>query len=637
MSSRELRPRKQVNYSETPKRITPVNKKQNKIKTVIKTAIKKTNIPSTNYVAMLSDIAQSDSILDLVKNRSRKLALNESKKMYLINLISRVNRSPDKYALKSLLQNKIEREKQNYLSIFNAVDTYHDINEDSSRDENLKKFAKAIFGISQFTLDNFVNSFLGKSWKNVLGIARNSPSATQINSILSVVQKSPSNSISGIVEILAQIVRTNTAKPTMPSIQIYKYEFLKNLLLFQQLSGNIYIVGQKFCSQTDCQITLVRLANIIRKLNLKICIDAVKYSKSGYINLSGVNGISSRYLITNPVQIADSANTQSFSTLIYINSVYNDQSIKDVANYLMTLKWLNFSSTYQIHKQCESIQKYHKFTYFFVTRTPLSEFYSKPSYISKKRYNPNIDMFVVKIDPLPFASEAAKKMSFNVKYIIISQKDLDFTGEYVPLNNDQNENVIYSYTDQCILSRILRGPSVSEIGDLCDSLQTATISNTSSIKIINNENKLYALNLFCDIKRSQDSAQIEMVKNLNSLDPQKSYFFMTQDLLCASKALIENVNLIIENKGTHFMCVDISNSKNNMQNIQTKYAINDRAKYNKLQAVYKVLNALPVSHQNDLIRNLLKIVKNREEIYKSEVTAKNENTAANALALLGSV
>jgi hypothetical protein len=487
----------------------------------------------------------------------------------------------------------------------------------------LKKFAKNVLKINtQINLGSFVEKFLSVS-PEIQQVFRNSPTTLQLNKITSEIStRDKTQLINGVVNLAISLIRIDSTKPKIPSIHNYKYDYLKNLSIFQQLSGNVHLVGQQFCGDTDCQFSLLRLSHFIKKIKLKICIDAVKYGKTNYVNLSGFNSsIPSKYIVTNPAQIADSANTQTFSNITYvINMPINSNSVNN-----MKKRFPYIDSSYQIYKQCVSIQKEHIFTYYFVT-LGTNRVTTQNGNIRVKCFNRRSDMIIIEVKPI-----IRSGLVFNVEYIVISEgisNNYETIGDYHPLNDSKTENVLYSYSKKSIFCNILRGPSIMELGHLCFLFQHTNINSNSKTKVINNSNQLYALNLFCDIKRSQDSAQIEMVKNLNINHVDKPFFIMTQDILCATKALIENVNVIIENKGIHYVFVDISGENINKNKVRQKYSLDQRAKLKNLQRIYNVLNMIPGVKHNALLTNLKSVANKHKNDY-------NMNMAANDITFLG--
>ena len=121
--------------------------------------------------------------------------------------------------------------------------------------------------------------------------------------------------------------------------------------------------------------------------------------------------------------------------------------------------------------------------------------------------------------------------------------------------------------------------------------------------------------LITDIKRSQDSAQIEMVKALNSelgSGIQGQYFVSTQDILCAAKALIEETNVVIESKGLHYIV--FNHKELERGTINSAFEKRNGAKLlPKASALFGLFKTLDSNQINNVLNHALKFAKNLEK------------------------
>lgn len=398
------------------------------------------------------------------------------------------------------LNGQIKLKSDDYLKLWYALDTYHDIIEGerapnfkkmlfSNKGENITKLSKFLFGDNTTIL-------------KLITILKPNEIALQN-------QNRPLN--------VKSAIKIHTSKSTLPiykyttNIDMLKKTFISNLISFYRQSpnnrGNRYLLREMICDRS--------ILNEILKLNNIILLeDSTRYSPLT-CNLVKKECVNADRFVISPAQLSNSAitSTQQYRKHIFINKKslnLNSTNMKIHLKIYLMSNMKNRSLTW--YEQCVDKQLHHKFH----------------NYCGVNKDN-KIEVILVKI-----------KANTNNQNILIKNMII-----YVNKKKPSNINDRYIYEGDTMHIFEAHGLSVKEL-DTFYSKITKQIKNEDELKRIGW--------LITDIKRSHDSTQVSFIKeyeksNTNS----KKLYLLTQDILCACKCLIEKVGCVLESKGRYFI------------------------------------------------------------------------------------
>lgn len=580
----------------------------------------------------------------------------------------------------SHIQGPITKSRENYKKLFMILDTFHDITEGSRSkssspgNENnvnsnslastgLYNYAKKFYiGKKQFSFSNFVDSDFIPLTNVNRQLFADIKTSEQMKRYLETIQSNPESERTWKM-MIKNLVTINATKLVVMEGKFddVKIEFLKEILILQQLSGNIIVIGNKYSLLSDPQYTLSDLRHIVNKNRLNICIDSVKYSKNNhYSNITGIKGINRDRFAVNVAQLADSANNEA-KILTYIDDGTNNRpdiveyiygisrATSGLTSYLSTEYEKNgaiYPFSYRALFQCSSKQSNFTFNYFFITTAPYApgnpiktKDLTKPTISvnverkkGKRTIRGTIDYFTDYIFVL-ITPNAAGNTIYNdyLKHIIINGPyidDLDNMGaqngfygldKVNPRKKNPTFHVQFDEKTKTIFTNIYRGPSVFEIGELYDTFYKKASQYPKSLnkQTPNIQKKIF--NLVTDVKRSQDSAQIEMIKVLNSYmnsNISNQYFLLTQDLLCAANAVIDGINVIIESKGAHYIVFNNTKINGSVPKVTQSNVHNAFSKAHtavlspNVKRFLNILSLLPNENSKRILNNAIKIANN---------------------------
>lgn len=398
-----------------------------------------------------------------------------------------------------------DSDTSNILYLYFGIDTIHDIAE-GDRGGDLKNMYFEIINktpTKNIDVQEFLDKFMDLPVKDIKNFGRYTDllmTHKNTKDILDDIRhKRTFKTFQKLVNFNIQgNLNKNTKKgPTMDEL---KKQMVTHAMIMKGLSGKMILA-------TERQVTGYELGNILKHLDIKIAVDAKRYSPNTN-NILGISKLPQNKFIVTPAQIADSA------------SIY-PAHVKQVTYYPNN------------HIQLNNIQFRFEFMYTWI---PVSNHqYGGYTHITIKNNNRDI----------PY-----------IKYIITNAPNNIIKGERIPKTN---QIMYFDINTKTLYCKKPTGPSVNELGTL--GLWLRQLKTIDGKMYVHKTYYKILLLLLMDIKRSQDSSQIDMIKKLNkntntNMRPPTNptvHFLLTNDLLCVSKSLIENSNVILESQGNYFV------------------------------------------------------------------------------------
>jgi hypothetical protein len=490
-------------------------------------------------------------IIEHLFNLSNFNNVNNFRKSDIIDVIEMIAKNPGSFA--SFFKSITPEVKERLIMIFNFVDTYHDVFE-GARGDDLKRGFKSEYKFKgKVKLQTFLTRSMQEAGEG--GEINTVPSRSMMENTfrkLGFVDRDIETK--KFVQTMTNIL--NPMGDITDDISDFKHAFVQYIMLMKHTSGDLLVIGDPFKPGSTGSSSMTRdtIKYIVKNEKLLIAIDSVAYSKHK-MNMVGSYGLSSRHLINTPAQLADSANLAVQSDVTYIVN-----AMKTGFTYINDL----FKIKYVYHFQCKNEQVYQTFEYYYAV-----------PYVSRNTANGELKTHVVDGSFVVVKIRPKKSTNSFVKTMIIG--DLK---RIPPSFTRVVRNIYYDKKTQIIYCKRYTGLSVNELAYIycihtrsrCVKPMLRFLQKYSQKNKINDAIKMYKplvfktsslrksfLHIMTDIKRSQDTTQIDMINAINTIKTEKNrYFLMTHDILCASKAMLENCNVMIENKGAHYI---VTNNK----------------------------------------------------------------------------